>query len=186
MLKNSLAIIVIGSLVTCSSFASSLNVKKIFMKDQIVKSSLISKNHGQNSPSKFSGTWAGTCTHDGESEEVKIRIVEDDFDFAVIDLINDGDNETIPFNTLESKTSTDKDLYESSTSRLTKINENTIKLEGTDVFAMPSSPEKKLSSGIFTSTLIVDNNQLTIDSVMKVEDENKNESVDKCILKRTA
>lgn len=185
MLKNSLAIIVIGCLVTGSSFATPLHVKKMFMKDQIMKSSMVSKNHTQSSQSRFSGIWAGTCTHDGKSQEVKIRIVEDDFDFSIIDLINEGGNETISFEVLESKIRTDKDLYESSTSRLTRINENTLKFEGTEVFATHSNTEKKLASGVFTSTFIVNNNQLTVDSVMKFFNENNKESVDKCILKRT-
>ena len=185
MMKNSLAIILIGSLVTCSSFATPLHVKNMFMKDQIMKSSMVSKNHTQSSQSRFSGTWAGTCTHDGESDEVKIRIVEDEFDFSIIDLINEGENETVSFNVLESKTRTDKDFYESSTSRLTRINENTIKFEGTEVFATPSNTEEMLASGVFTSTAIVNNNQLTIDTVMKLSNENNKESVDKCILKRT-
>lgn len=183
MLKNSLAIIVIGSLVTASSFATPLHVKNMFMKDQIMKSSMASKKHTQSSQSRFSGTWAGTCTHDGESDEVKIRIVEDDFDFSIIDLINEGGNETISFDVLESKTSTDKDFYESSTGRLSRINENTLKFESTEVFATPSNTEKKLASEIFSSTFIVNNNQLTVDSVMKSS--NENESVNKCILKRT-
>lgn len=185
MWTNSLAIIVIGSLVTGSSFANPLNVKKMFMKDQITKSSMVSKNHTQSSPSRFSGTWEGICTHDGESEQEKIRIVEDDFDFSIIDLIHEGGNETISFNVLESKTSTDKDFYESSTTRLSRINENTLKVEGTVVYATPSNDEKRLASGVVTCTLTVNNNQLTIDTIGKRFDENTKESVDKCILKRT-
>lgn len=175
MFKKSLAIIVIGSLVTGSSFANPLNAKKMFMQNHQMK---------QSSQSRFSGTWAGTCTHNDESQEVKIRIVEDDFDFSIIDLINEGGNETMSFNVLESKTRTDKDFYESSTSRLTRVNENTVKYEASEVYGTPSNPEKMLASGVITSTATVNNNQLTIDTRAKSSNDNTNEIVDKCTFKR--
>lgn len=183
MLKNALAIIVIGSFIAGSSFANPLNIKNIFMKDHMMKSSMVSKNHTKNTQSRFSGTWAGTCTRNGESDEVKIEIEENDFDFSIID---NGRKETASYDVLESKTSTDGpfDHYNSSTGRLSKVNENTVKFEGNEIFARLSDKEKSLQSMSYTVTFIVNNNQLTIDSVMRISNGDKNESVDKCILKR--
>ena len=56
MLKNTLAMIVIGGFVYSNSFAAPLHLEKLFIKDNVTKSSLVSNNHHQNSPSKFSGT----------------------------------------------------------------------------------------------------------------------------------
>lgn len=183
MWKNALAMIVIGSLATGISSAAPLQVKKMFMKDQMIKSSLVSKNHTQNSESKFSGIWAGTCSYHNETDEVKIRIEENPIDLSIIDLMNEGNAETHSFNVLESDNRLHNEFYESSTSRLTRINENAIQFEGTELFATPSNKEKALVSGIYTFTLTVNNNELTMVTKMKLSTEN-NESVDHCVLKR--
>lgn len=183
MLKNTLAIIVIGSLVGGSCFANSLLVKNRFMKDQIMKSSTFKKNNAQSPQSKFSGTWAGTCTHDGESDEVKYLIMEDRLGLSVVDL-PEGRKDTISYDVLDTKTSTDKllDSYTSYTSRLSKIDENTIKFERTEVIASLSNKEKRLFSTVTIATMIVNNNQLTVETVAKLS--NERQSVDTCTLKR--
>jgi len=188
MLKHSLAIIVVGSLITSSSFATPLNVKTMFMKNQTTKSSLVSKKHAQLSQFKFSGTWAGTCNDAGQNREIKIRINEDDTQLAVTDLINGGGEETYSFNVVKSESTSDSTLYDSFTSRLARVNENTLRLEGTGVFGyqLPSSDQDKgFLSGVFTSTATVNNNQLIIDTNLNINHANKNESIEtKCTLNR--
>jgi hypothetical protein len=189
MWKNTLAIIAFGGLVTGSCFATPLHVKQMFMKDHMMKSSLASQKKNQHSEFKFSGTWAGTCNYYGEgTRESKIRIEEDDTEFSIIDLINEGGNDTYSFNAVKSEGTADKDWYDSFNSRLTRINETTLKLEGTGVFAnqLPSSnKEKGLNSGVFTGMYTVNNNQLIIDIYGKIFHDNQNDTFgEKCILKK--
>lgn len=188
MLKSSLAMIVIGSLVTSSSFATPTQIKKTFMKDQMMKSSLVSHNQTQDSQFKFSGTWTGTCNYGDKSEEMKIRIIEDSTEVSMIDLMDEGNSETASFNVVESKSTSDKEWYTSFTTRLTKVNETTLKFDGTGVFGeqLPSSnKEKGLISVVYTSMYTVNNNQLIIDTNGIISEENKNENhASKCILKK--
>lgn len=192
MRKNTLAIFVIGCLVTGSSFATPLDMKNMFMKDPIMKSRLVSKDHTQNSRSRFSGTWAGICTHDGENDEVKYRIEEDDIGLSMVDLRdqgNQGRKENFYYNEIKSEGHTDTDSYSTFTSRMSKINENTIKFEGTGVDAnqppITSKEKAMMISGVVTSMMTVNNNQLTIETNAKIFRGNSTKgSVDKCILKR--
>jgi len=187
MWKNSLAIIAIGSLVTGSSFATPLNVKTMFMKDHTMKSPLVSKKHSQQF--QFSGTWTGTCSYDGGNMETKMHIEEDSTQLSVRDLINEGE-ETFSFNVVKSESYSDKDWYDSYTSRLTKLNDNTLRLEGTGVFGhqLPSSDKDKgFGTGRMTTIAIVNNNQLMIDTNVKASGVNQNENFEtntKCLLKR--
>ncbi|MBA3661031.1 MAG: hypothetical protein H0W64_04865 [Gammaproteobacteria bacterium] len=184
MLKNSLAMIVIGTFVAGGSFATPLHIANIFMIDQVVESSSASKKHIQNQQSKFSGTWVGTCNHDGRKDEEKIRIEDEYFDFSIKELLLTGFTQTFYFDVTESKSLARKDHYVTTTSRLTRINDNTIRLEGTGVVNDDSNKETRLESEVFNSTFTVNNNNLIITSEKKYPHGNKDENVDKCLLKR--
>lgn len=181
MLKKSLLVMAIGSLVTGSAFAMPSHIQKMLMKDQMKPSEIIKDNN--RSQYKFSGTWAGTCTFGGETEEVKFRILEDNETFKIMDLTDDGWYETAKFDAIQHKTNTSKDFYDSFTSRLTRINENNLKFEGTGLFASISNIDKRMLSAAFTSMFVLDNNQLTFDTTMTTE--NGKKVVEKCSLKRT-
>jgi len=188
MWKKSLAMIVIGSLVTGSSFAAPTQVKKMLMKNHVIKSSSVSRKHGQNSQYKFSGTWAGVCSYNGENDEMKIRIRESDSELTIMDIMDEEDVQTIPFNTIKSETNSDEEWYDSFTSRLTRINETTLKLEGAGVFGSQLSNTKKqnsIYSGALTSTYTVNNNQLTIDTSVKLLMDGADQTFEaKCVLNR--
>jgi hypothetical protein len=187
MWKNSLAIIAIGSLVTGSSFATPIHFKKMFMKEPM-KSMLISNKYTQNSQFKFTGTWTGMCSSDNNKWETKLQIDEDDTNLTIIDLVNAGHVETDVFDAVKSESYSDKNWYNSFSSRLTKVNDNTLKSEGTGMFTnqLPSSNlDSGFQSGIFTAIYSVNNDQLIIDTNIKIiEHGNENVIEDKCILKR--
>lgn len=155
----------------------------------MVKSALASSNHTQNSKFRFSGTWAGACNYDDNNWETKIRIDENNAELTIIDLTSEGESETYLLNVVESRGASDKEWYDSFTSRLTRVNENTFKLEASGVYGnqLPSSDtEKGLASGVFTIISTVNNNQLTINTSGKiVSPEHKDETMNiKCNLKR--
>ena len=184
MLKNTLAMIVIGGFVSSNSFAAPLHLEKLFMKDNVAKPSLVSNNHNQNKQFKFTGTWAGACNN----EEVKIRIHEDESELSITDLIDEGDTESYSFNLVGSENNSDSKWYNASTHRLTRVNETTLKLESVDVDApqLPSAnAEKGFTSLVYTTMYTVNNNQLTMDISGTSFYENNNGNFNgKCTFKR--
>lgn len=186
MIKKSLAMIVIGSFVSSNSFAAPLHLEKLFMKNGMTKSFHVSHKHNKDSQSKFSGTWVGVCSDD--NDEIKFRISEYDSGIFMLNLMNEGDGEYYSYNRVRSENESDKDWFYSSTHRLTKVNENTLKFEYTDVDApqLPSSDaEKDLTSTVYNIVYTVNNNQLTMKMNGTVTYENKNANIDgQCTFKR--
>lgn len=188
MLKNTLAMIVIGSVISSNSFAAPLHLNKLFMKSNVTKSSLTENNHNQNFKSKFSGTWAGACSFSDQSMEMKIRVNDYEDGLSIVDLLNEGDDENYSFNRVVTENNSDNEWYFSSTHRLTRVNETTLKLENVDVDAsqLPSAnAEKSFSSARYTTMYTVNNNQLTMNMGGTAFFENKTANIDvKCTLKR--
>ncbi len=186
MLKKSFAFILVGAFVAGSSYA---HPKHIFMNDHMRKAALTAQHQTQNSPSKFTGTWAGMCSSSQENAEIKFKIIEDDFDFQVQSLNQEGFGVTeyYTFDEIKSETTTDKDGYESSTSKLTRVDANTIRLDSSFVLGDQGSASgdgAEFLSGADTVTLTVNNNQLTL-NITGVEFGNNNKTKEeKCVLKR--
>jgi hypothetical protein len=188
MFKRNLATIVIGGFICSNSFAAPLHLEKFFIKNNVTKSSLVSNNHNQSAQSKFSGTWAGECINNGQSQGMKVRVNEDEYGLSIIDLLNEGDDENYSFNLVGSENSSDNKWYNSSTHRLIRVNENTLKLDGVDVDAQQLSladTGKGFTSSVYTLMFTVNNNQLTMNMNGTAFYENKTASIDgKCTFKR--
>lgn len=181
MLKKSLAIIVVGALASSTSFATTpLQIKKMFMKDKI-KSSLASSHQSQNSQSKFSGTWVGSCNYVLD-KETKLRINEDAYELSIMNL-NEGNSETYSFDAIKSEINSSHDEHDSVTTKLNKINDKTLKLE----YNMKSSSYVDFPSATLalTSLYTVNNNQLTINHKGRFTQGDKDEIFEvECNLKK--
>lgn len=190
MRKNTLAIFVKGCFVTGSSFATSLNMNNMFMKDPIQKSSsLTSKNHMKNTQSGFSGIWAGMCSHDGDTNEVKIRIEEDETGVTMADLMGAEWKETFYYNEIKTESNTNSDNYSNFTTRMSKVDDNTVKYERTGVYAnqVPITRKEKalMVSEIMTSMMRLNHNQLTFEmNAQSFRGTNVKKDMGKCVLKR--
>lgn len=196
MLKISIAMITVGCLVSSSSFATSFPIN-MFMKNEMVKSSLVSptnkhiNNNNNNNPShqyKFTGTWEGSCNSDNQNNSVKLQIMEDADSLTFIDSAYPEDTETYTFNVTKSEQVSDKERFEHTTSRLTRINDNTVKFEDTmvDGSQLPTNNQTVLTTGMVVSTLTLNNNQLMMDTNMKVFQANKQsmEQSFSCVMKK--
>ena len=119
---------------------------------------------------------------------MKVRISENDYGLSITDLLNEGDDVNYSFNLVESENSSDNKWYNSSTHRLTRVNENTLKLESVDVDTqqLPSANAGKgFNSSVYTFMFTVNNNQLSMNMSGTAFYENKTGNIDsKCTFKR--
>ncbi len=188
MLKNALALLVVGSCVADNSFAS---IKHILMKDSFNPSSLVAKHATQEETSKFNGSWTGVCSDGNGNEQVNFKITDDGTFFT---LENTGMGEigkgTYMIGTVESRSFSSQPIYASITHKMTRDDANTMRLENSSIISdMPTVDDDSVTNTHFSSTnvtilLTVNNNQLTINqSIQDSSLDKKTES--KCNLKRT-
>jgi len=189
MIKKSLVLIATVSLLADTSFANQVSLQKKFARNHILSSSSTLKNGLHENQSNFTGTWQGMCDIDGDKSEelIKLRVV--DGELIISHPKNSELIENYPFNEVKTVTYSNKNNFDTVTTRAIKVDENTIKLTRTEIggaqFA-PSDHAQNLYSFLYTFTYAVNNNNLTYFGNAKIYEDNI-EQIDmdfKCRFKR--